>query len=237
MKAIITGDIINSSRYNKEGRDEILNTLLKIIDKLEHRDQCDYSIFRGDSVQGLLYEPQKALRHALFLKSSLKALKISSFNGSKRDLVKHKKIRSSETDIRISIGIGEVNYMRDRLEESDGEAFRYSGQELDKMKSTGKGIILKSSFPVFDNEWKVILALMDEVINKWSVSSAELVLGKLEGLSDIALSKKLNISRAAISLRKKYAGWESIKKALEYYEEMTANDLTLYQKQAYGNSH
>ena len=230
MKAIITGDIINSSRYNKEGRDDILLTLRKTIDKLEHRDQCDYSIFRGDSIQGLIYEPQNALRHALYIKSSLKALKISSINESKSDLVKSKRIRSSEVDIRISIGIGEVNYMRDRLEESDGEAFRYSGQELDKMKSTGKGIILKTSFPVVDNEWRVILALMDAIIHKWSVSSAELVLGKLEGWSDAELSKKFKISRAAVSFRKKYAGWESIKNALEYYEEMMANDLMLHQK-------
>ena len=209
MKAVITGDIIDSSKQPYEERTLIIKTLQDSIRYFEERDTCQYSIFRGDSIQGLLEQPEKALWHVVYLKSALKALKTKNAS------------RSSFADIRISIGIGRVNFLHENLEMSNGEAFEYSGRKLDQLKGGAKTIAIKSRDEGYNEEWSVVLGLMDEVLGKWSVQSAEIVKNILEGHDKPTIGRHLNISLPAISQRKKYAGWNAIQAVMNRFEKMT----------------
>ncbi len=217
MKAVITGDIINSSEYSSEDRGLVISALESAAGYLKSRDSCRYTIYRGDSVQALLDDPGHALWHTAYLKSTLKALK------------RAEKDRSSMADIRIAIGLGEVSFLKDKLEVSTGEAFEYSGRALDKMKSSGSRMAIKSGNPVFDDQWNTILGLTDVVMDKWSVSSAEVVRELLTGRSEKEISQKLKISPPAVSQRKKYAGWNALKGALALFETQACLSLPAHE--------
>lgn len=205
-KAVITCDLVNSTKLSQMDRRRLNKRLNKFIENTSIENQTEYQVFRGDSLQGLLQKPSNALKQAIYLKAFIKSFKLQ---GSKR---------TPEVDIRISIGIGKVEYYGDSILDSDGEAFHNSGRTLDSMKKKGRTIKLTWSQEEKNKEWDVILKLMEEVINKWTILSAEIVWRLIQGMGDKEIKKDLNISQPAVSLRKKHAGWDSIKNVLEYFE-------------------
>ena len=103
--------------------------------------------------------------------------------------------------------------------ESDGTAFHHSGRTLDKMKENGKKLALTTTDYSLDQSWTVILALMDQITDKWTVSSAELIHELLDNEKEVGISEKLGISQPAVNQRKRYAGWDAIKAMLAHYEQ------------------
>jgi hypothetical protein len=205
-KAVITGDIISSSGFTAQERKLVFEQLKQIIAELSGLYGVHYSIYRGDSLQGQLDSPGQALRHALMIKSALKSIKFEE------------KQRTPRVDMRISIGVGEIQFIGDTVNESDGEAYQYSGRSLDMLKRKGGTITLTSSDEEKDRHWKVILALLDEIMEKWTVSSAELIYLFLKDDNEMTISKELGISQPAVNRRKKHAGWDAIKEMLHLYE-------------------
>jgi len=70
-----------------------------------------------------------------------------------------------------------------------------------------------------NTEWDVILSLLEEVVEQWTIPSAEIIWRLLKGIDDKDIQFELDISQPAVSLRKKHAGWEAIRKAINYYED------------------
>ena len=125
---VITGDLVKSALF-KSLRNNALDHLKKILksaEKLEE-DRNEFitftDIFRGDSFQGVISNPYKSLKVALFIRAEL--LK--------------RRIRKEQIDGRIAIGLGPIESLNKRkIKESDGEAFRYSGRAFDEMKRTAE---------------------------------------------------------------------------------------------------
>lgn len=206
IRAVLTCDLVNSSKLQTEDRLTLNKEIKGIVKELSRQDQAEYMVYRGDSLQGLLDDPSQSLKHAIYLKAFIKAYKVASSK------------RSTEADIRISIGTGLIDYVSENLLESDGQAFRNSGRTLDSMKKKGRTLMLTTPDEDVNKEWDVILSLLDEVMGKWTIPSAEIIWRLIKGMDDKEIGKELGISQPAVSLRKKYAGWEAIHKALNYYE-------------------
>lgn len=203
--AVLTCDLIESRSFSAADRSYIVEKLKQKLAKWGPANGGEYIIYRGDSIQAVVENSDGALRHGLYLKSLVKSLRLSNSQ------------RKSVVDIRISIGIGELDYKGDTLLDSDGSAFQHSGRRLDQMKQSDEGLTLTTSDEEINEEWSVILTLLESVIDGWSLSSAEIVNVILED-SELPIEKVLGISQPAVSLRKKHANWNAIEKTLAYFE-------------------
>ena len=117
IKAVITGDIINSTRIRAERRTLLIDSILRVADELKILSPLQIEMFRGDSFQVVVDEPEEALRIAILLRAGLKCSTPLECG--------------SAWDARIALGVGEISYGADKIVMSDGEAFHFSGRELD----------------------------------------------------------------------------------------------------------
>jgi predicted XRE-type DNA-binding protein len=206
MIAVLSGDIIQSGSLKGEGA--WLNELKEIFKKVESRFKLLGSgaqIFRGDGFQLGLENPKQALSAAILIRAGLLSGK-------------------SQCDARIAIGIGEADYVKENILESDGEAFRHSGRLLDELKKDKNRLALASPFDHLNNEMEVSLKLLGVILDNWSQADAETAwLSWMEGLTQKKIQKKLGISQPAVSKRKSNAKLAEIQLLLNRFESLISS--------------
>lgn len=215
--AILSGDLVNSTSYEAKTLKSVVEVLKKefvVLKKQYPNENMSFSIYRGDSFQGVIENPVLALPIAMQIKTA-----VSSYTDIK-DLPKN---AMPAADIRISIGVGEAIYQKDAIAESNGEAFQFSGRTLDIMKSEGMKMALTTANKEINSEFKVHLKFLDATTDRWSVASAEVVYYLLKGYKEQDIAHELSRSQAAINQRKKAAGWDEIKLLLERYLNIAKN--------------
>jgi len=167
MYVILVGDIVESRRVKAEVWLPVLENALKRYSK-------NFDIYRGDSFQAELPLDQ-CFAFAFYLKAKIKSLGI--------------------LDIRIGIGIGEVDYLDDKIKNSNGQAFILSGEAFD---SLGKDLMaIKSPWPEYDEPVNIMLDMAMELSHKWTVNMAESVAAVLE-------NPEANQKELAMMLERKY---------------------------------
>ena len=212
--AILSGDLINSSKYEDRTMTSVIKVLKKEFKAIEDRyptENISFSIYRGDSFQGVVENPVLALSVALQIKTA-----VSRYT----DIEELPKNAMPSADIRISIGVGKARYQRDALAESNGEAFQFSGRTLDSMKSEGLKMALTTANVEINDEFKVHFKFLDSVTDRWSVASSEVVYYLINNYKEQEIASELSRSQAAINHRKKAAGWEEIQFLLKRYEHV-----------------
>lgn len=198
--AVITGDLISSStKERKSLLTELKRALDTFISKKNSLTISGYELYRGDSFQGVIDDPENALKKALQIRTYLK-----------------KSSKNPDSDARIAIGIGTIDYPASSIAESDGEAFRNSGPVLDEMKN-GIKIKLKSPWKAINEEMAVQLVLADAIISRWSAPQAEVIAQSLNAQKQIEIASSLGISQSAVNQRLKAANWEAIEQLIERY--------------------
>lgn len=218
--AVLSGDLVNSSGYAPA----LLQTIITLL-KLEFKAVIDahpseaitFSVYRGDSFQGVVENPSLALAIALQIKTAV-TKNASDKNASKSS--------TPLADIRIAIGVGEATYKKKALEESNGEAFQRSGRSLDAMKGEGRNMTLTTANEQINHEFAVSLKFLDGVTDRWSVASAEVVYYLLKNYTEQQIADEIGISQAAVNSRKKAAGWEEIQLLLKRYQYVAQNLLS-----------
>lgn len=216
MIAVITADFIRSSYYSEALLSKVLRGLKKEFDNLEKESghTMNFSLYRGDSFQGIIKNPENALHIALRLKCAVNKISVTE------------KGKTPEADLKIAIGIGELEFEGDSIEESNGQAFRFSGRTLDQMKYESRQIRLKTPASQINEEFDVSLYLMDQLTHRWSAASAEVVYYLLMGWKEKKIAQELNISQSAVNQRKKAAGWEPISMLLKRYHSIISKTFT-----------
>ena len=218
MQTVITGDLIDSTKYKPQELNFILNTMneeFKLIQKTF--SGTEFKIFRGDSFQGIVLDSTIALNLVMAIKTSINKIPI-----------KNKNI-SGLPDFRIAIGVGAVNLKRDSILESNGEAFQFSGRALDSMKGDYPRLLIKTSDEELNDEFNVHFALLDSITSKWSTASAEVVHFLLKKNKEIEIAKILRINQSAVNHRKKAANWDSILSLLVRYRHVMSKHIKNYQ--------
>jgi hypothetical protein len=198
MKAIITGDIVNSRSVDAK---KWLLKLKKVL-RLFGNEPKDWEIYRGDSFQ-LKIESENALLAAILLKSQIKQFK--------------------ELDIRMSIGIGEVDYEASKITESNGSAFLRSGECFETLKK--ELLAVSSPSKAFDKTMNVMLSLAGLSMDNWTPLSSEIIQLSLENpkMTQLEMAKLLDKSQSNISIALKRGGFDEIQKLLTYYKEEVIN--------------
>jgi len=125
LYAVLTGDIVKSSKLSVKEHELVLKSLNKIVKTFPQmhmplaKEKIQWvgpAIFQGDTWQVMINLPEYASLAAFYLKANL--------------------IVQSSTYTRMSIGIGGVeNLPEDNLSKARGDAFTYSGRGLSLLKS------------------------------------------------------------------------------------------------------
>lgn len=193
MIAVLTGDIINSRGKNTENWLVELKAKLSIYGKTPK----DWEIFRGDSFQ-LLVPKELALESALHIKSAIKQFE--------------------DLDVRIGIGVGEIDYESSKITESNGSAFVHSGESFDGLKK--QNMLLKSGNVEIDEAINLMLALLLLTANRWTSTVSSLIKLAIEhpDWTQNDLAKYSHKSQGNISETLKRGGFEEIMKVNAYYK-------------------
>lgn len=220
MVAVITADLQDSSTYEEKILAKVLTVLkteFEIIEKRYGPKKLRFKIYRGDSFQGIVHQPEHALHIALQIKTAVNLVHLKE--------TEKNKAYSKVADFKMGIGIGSFDFRRDSIEESNGQAFRFSGHTLDEIKNEARKTKLQTPNEDINSEFNASLYLLDMLIEKWSTASAEAVYYLLKGMKEQEISEVLNISQPAVNQRKKAAGWEAISALLNRYHEVAVKNF------------
>lgn len=189
MIAIITGDIIASRKLIDQ--EKWLSPLKNLLATWGDSPR-DWKLDRGDFFQIEITNIEEVLKKALEIKALIKKVE---------PIDEHKKI--STIDVRLAIGIGEKTYSGESISESNGSAFINSGEKFDVLKKENVTLGIKTPWQDFDEEINLYLKLAGTFMDKWSVSSAELmqIILNNPNITQEDIGKKLGIQQSAVSRR------------------------------------
>lgn len=198
--AVLTGDIIRSSRLVPAALDAAMDTLARGAARMsawENAEGARFDRFRGDGWQCLAPSPGQALRAALFLRAHLRAL-------------------DRDADTRISAGVGTGVLHPDGLAAASGTAFEVSGRGLDRMARAQQIAISWADPPPAAAVIGAVFALADEVSRLWTPKQAELLIETLSpgDESQERLAAQHGVSQQAIAKHLSRGGDWALRRAL-----------------------
>ena len=216
MKAVVTADIIDYTKLSSNDATRVIDTISsvfnnpKALSSVRTNLNATFSIKRGDSIQVEIGVPEDALKVALLLKTAVNAV----------NLTPEKKRNKPMVDMRIAIGIGEIDAQRSDVNISSGEAYEHSGRTLDTMKKSKRKIIIKSNNKHWDNEINTEFMLLEEIMKGWQITSAEVLYLALQGFKEKEIKTKLKITQSAVNQRKNNAGWIGLEALINRFEKL-----------------
>ncbi|WP_366183536.1 transcriptional regulator [Flavobacterium ovatum] len=194
MFAVITGDIVQS----RQSAVEVWINLLKDILNQYGSSPKDWEIYRGDSFQ-IITTPEQALNLSFIIKSYLK---------------------SKEINVRMAIGIGEIDYRTDKATESNGTAFVNSGTCFDALKK--QTLALQTPWNPLNTTLNIMLDLATITMDKWTAKTAEVVCFKFQNptMNQKDIAKNFDNKRQGnISEALKRGGYDELNQLLNYYQQ------------------
>lgn len=186
MKGVITGDVVGSTKINDFGKlPKLINDLITEISL--YCTKCKVEISRGDSFQVLVEDPKQALLVALLIRAGFRKSSIDLGN--------------KNLDVRLSVGIGEVSYMDEKIGQSNGEAFILSGHGFDNLTKAQR-LSVQTFSDSINFELKVETAFVDDIVSNWTHLHGEIMYqALLTDATQCELAKKLGTSQQNICKR------------------------------------
>lgn len=196
--AVLTGDIVNSTRLLPAQEARLTKAL-----RLFLAGQV-YEFYRGDSFQVYMRKPKEALRMAL----ACRGLAIGITEESEEEI----------SDIRISIGIGEVNLPVNSLGVAKGEAFLLSGRQFDQLQQTERRLAISCSEPIANIGFQVVADYLDSIYKRMTAKQANLIVELLRGVTQQQAALKFEKSKSTVSQLANAGRWPEIERLLKQYE-------------------
>ncbi len=203
--AVMTGDIIRSSRLAPESLDAVMAALAAGAAAMSAWDgavPARFTRFRGDGWQCLAPAPALALRAALFLRAHVRALD-----------------RDADTRISVGRGPGTLPDGGD-LAAAGGPAFEISGRGLDDMARAQQIAMAWAGPPPAAALVGAVFALSDEISRLWTARQAETLIETLApgDAAQRAIADKRGVSQQAIAKRLSAGGDWALQRALTAIE-------------------
>ncbi|MEO8231441.1 MAG: hypothetical protein ABI638_04115 [Ignavibacteriota bacterium] len=201
LYSVITGDIVKSSKLSLEHHKllvKVMKNSSKDLSKI-FPDALKYEpeLFRGDSWQLLIKQPELALSIAMFYRAYLKA-----------------KMQLSSIDARMAISIGTVDFIESSF--GVGNAYKISGKALDK-KGKRKIRFVSDVIPNSDII-DLLIQNTDYISSKWTSRQSKIVLLALQNMDQNTISSKLCISQQAVSKQIDSSGWIVVAENIVYFK-------------------
>ena len=194
MTGVITGDIANSRSVDASlWMAQLRQTLSRY-----GREPSQWEIYRGDSFQ-LETRPEMSLEVALHLKAAIK-----QYTG---------------LNIRTAIGIGDKTFISDKITESNGSAFVYSGECFEQLKK--QSLAIKTPCSDLDEQLNLMFMLASITISGWSSTSAAIIKAAIENpeLNQKKLANLLKMEQSNVSRGLKRGGYDEIIKMTAFFKK------------------
>jgi hypothetical protein len=198
--AVLTGDIVNSTKLKAKTERKLLKVMGKLMEPYK------YEFYRGDSFQVYVKDPEKSLRLALLCRTA--AISISQTDDP------------TNSDIRISIGIGETTYPVRTLGAAKGEAFLLSGRAFDELEKTGERLSFSTTNPLANLALAVIADHINSIYKEMTGKQAEVIFELLKGQSQQEVAEILKKSKSTIHQHVISGRWNEIEKLLTQFENI-----------------
>jgi hypothetical protein len=208
--AVLTGDLVKSSRLSEAALDAAMEALRVGAATLgEWRGEApgQFSRFRGDGWQCVAPSPVLALRACLYLRACLRQL-------------------GREFETRISVGIGPGSLSSDAPERwnalaaASGAAFELSGRGLDDMNRARLLVIDWSEPPADATLIDAIFALSDEISRLWTPRQAQFLVETLSpgDTPQERLAERRGITQQTVAAHLRAGGEWALRTALTSVE-------------------
>jgi hypothetical protein len=224
IRAVLTGDIVGSSRLSVDERRELQDGFSGGTARLEQNFSPQIlhkpEIVRGDSWQFAVADPVKSLRIALFFRA---LIRIS--------------LPEEEIDSRIAIGFGTIDFMPgERISSGDGEAYRLSGEGLENLQKPFRmGLFFPDKYRSnLTGALDMIVKLIDREVRQWTKAQAESTAGALIGLTQQQIASNWvdrDITQQAVGQHLERAGWSAIEAGLSFFERAIPTALSEVEEQ------
>jgi hypothetical protein len=198
--AVITADIVNSTKLSKAEYKKLTKNLLLVLQKHQHE------FFRGDSFQVFVKSPDEALQVLLQARTAAMKLTESSM---------------PIADIRASIGLGNVKLPVKSFQTASGDVFILSGRSFDKMEKNERLIIVcDEKNKAVNSGLKVLSQFIDYLFQRLTFKQAAVVYELLMNRTQVDTAKRLKKSQATVHKHTQAAGWPEIEKLLMEYKTL-----------------
>lgn len=215
--AALTGDIVGSRRFAAQGPavcDAIKGAYHAVVEAFPEAlaGLPTVDVFAGDSWQMVTRSSAQALRIGLCMRALIRG-----------------DARLPGADSRLAIGIGSVDFIAEpNLSESQGEAFRLSGQALDRLKAGGRRLAVAVEGLTDDrpngcavesvDALETVVALLDALCQGWTASRAWAVAGALRGWTQQRIAEDTGVSQPYVAKALAGAHWDAVESAIEWWE-------------------
>ncbi|GLX77004.1 hypothetical protein tinsulaeT_03440 [Thalassotalea insulae] len=209
MIAVLTGDIVNSTKMSDKAYAEVIATLKHLLDQAHQKYQAIGEIYRGDEFQIQFPRPAHALECSLLIKLALHLSKATT-----------KPIQCT-----LSLAYGDHSILADKPNTSSGPVFIDSGRGLTKTQRGDISIKLASAND--NEELKLLTDFLNHLLNRLTKSQAELLYQYIE--SHYAEHKKIaeliGTTRQNISNRLANIGAFLVRDYIEIINHKVTNNL------------
>lgn len=194
MIALLTGDIAGSATVDTTVWQPALRRFLN----KQGKTPATWEIYRGDSFQ-FKCSPESAFERFLLLKSIIRQI--------------------PGLDVKVSIGIGNMDYKSDKITESNGTAFVRSGRTFDSMGDK-RYLAITTGDEKTDKTLDLLIRFASLVMDNWSSATAETVEVILDNpkWNQQQVAEKLKVNQSAISQHRKRAQLDLLFDLNEYYK-------------------
>jgi hypothetical protein len=210
--AVLTGDIVGSSRLDAGALDAAIGALGRAAETAAGWTDAEarFTRFRGDGWQCLGPSPEFALRTALFFRAHLRAL-------------------DRQLDSRISVGIGSGRFSETGgLAAAGGSAFEVSGRGLDRMRRPARLAVAWGRSEPHSGYVGGVFALADEISRRWTTRQARVFSLRLAPgrVTQAAMAETLSVSQQMVAKHLRSGGDWALICALNALEGSTEQNAT-----------
>ena len=197
--AVLTGDVIASSKITVGKRKKLLKTMQEAMQKATGiLPDFKPEIFQGDSFQGYTVEKtSEALRAGIYI---IMYLLNEGFG------------------IRISAGLGNILFESDNSLTSDGTAFHHSGRNMELIKKKDLVLAIGTDDGTLQSEWDVHATTLNFLLKRCTSLQAAALLQMLEKKTQQEAADNLKVKQPAIQQRLQAAGWPVLQTILNRFE-------------------
>lgn len=212
MVATISADIVSSTSLNTKELIKLRWRLQELFRRIAEDSPGFWGrIVRGDSIECFVPEYHDALRIAILIKLYVK-LMVSEWDCSPLLL---------RYGIRFSIGFGAINYADKEDDIIDGPAIYISGRNLDAINRV-RDVYSCIEIDEYDKRMNYLLdsyvAMIDNLLNSYSVKQAEVVYYKLRGYKETQIAEMIGVKQSAVNSRSSLADWNLLGRAVKDFE-------------------
>lgn len=221
--ATISADVISYTSLPQGEKRKLEADIKRLLGEFTKK-YSKYSFYgrmvQGDYIECALKAPKHVLRIALLLKTLVKSFELDKKVQGGGQLKYFK-----EHGLRLAVAVAPLDKLDPAKGIIDGEAIYMSGRTIKGFSTSDKQkIVIKNTMyfcmddKQLQEQFDTIFSLLDTIISRCSAKQSEIIYYKLLDFSEKEISKKLGKYQSTISQHSTAAGWLSIEKAVNYFE-------------------